>query len=133
MSPENPRTETVLVIDDDVYVRLVISEYLRGCGYKVVECANADEALTVLRHSEIALDLVLSDLEMPGTVDGFSLATWIRKNRPGLDVVLTGNVRRAANAAKDLCDQGPTPQPEHPDLIIDRIRRLMAARPPRER
>jgi CheY-like chemotaxis protein len=132
VSPQSPKPETVLVIDNDVHVRLVIAEYLRTCGYRVVECANADEALAILRHSEIVLDLVLSDIEMPGTVDGFSLATWIRKNRPGLDVVLAGNVRRAADAAKDICDQGPTPQPPHPDLIVDRIRRLMAARPPRK-
>ena len=40
--------ETVLVIDDEVIARMVISEYLRHCGYRVIEAANSDEALAVL-------------------------------------------------------------------------------------
>jgi CheY-like chemotaxis protein len=66
--------ETILVVEDDVLVRMPIAHYLRDCGYKVVEAANADEAVTVLSHKETVIDLVFTDIEMPGALDGFGLA-----------------------------------------------------------
>jgi len=120
--------ETILVVEDEVIVRMVISEYLRGCGYRVIEAASADEALVVLQHTEIGIDVLFSDIEMPGSMDGFALATWVRMNRPSLDVILTGTVPRAANAAAELCESGPLAKPYEPTAVLDLIRRLMAAR-----
>ena len=68
--------ETILVVEDDVLVRIPIAQYLRDCGYKVIEAVSADEAMTVLLHREIVVDVVFSDIEMPGSVDGFGLAKW---------------------------------------------------------
>jgi DNA-binding response OmpR family regulator len=66
---------------------------------------------------------------MPGSVDGFSLARWIRENRPGLEVVLVGTPERAANAAGELCEEGPTlAKPYEPQILVDRIKQLLAAR-----
>jgi response regulator RpfG family c-di-GMP phosphodiesterase len=76
--PSKSRVQTVLVVEDEVFIRLVISEYLRDCGYRVIEAANADEALIVLEHLEIAVDVVFSDIEMPGSIGGFDLANWLR-------------------------------------------------------
>jgi CheY-like chemotaxis protein len=120
--------ETILVVEDEVFARMVISEYLRQCGYKVIEAANADEALTILKHTEINIDVVFTVVQLPGSIDGFGLATWIRKNRPNLDVVLTSTVSRAANAAAELCEEGPLPRPYEPQAVVDRIRRLRADR-----
>ncbi|MFL6548481.1 MAG: response regulator [Povalibacter sp.] len=120
--------ETVLVVEDEILIRHVIAAYLRDCGYKVIEAANADEAITLLAHEEIDVDVVFSDVEMPGTIDGFALAKWLRERRPGVDVLLTGSVSRAADAAADLCDRGPIPKPYEPQLAHDRIRRLLALR-----
>jgi CheY-like chemotaxis protein len=120
--------ETILVVDDEVLVRMVISAYLRDCGYKVIEATNADEALTVLQHLAVKVDVVFSDIEMPGSMDGFALSTWIRANRPGLDVVLAGTVKRAVNAAEELCEEGALPKPYEPQAVLSRIRKLMARR-----
>jgi hypothetical protein len=65
---------------------------------------------------------------MPGAVDGFGLAKWIRQQRPGLDVLLAGTVPRAVRNAKDLCEQGPLPKPYDVRLVHDHILRLLAAR-----
>ncbi len=127
----NKSTETILVVEDEVLVRLVISEYLRDCGYRVIEAANADEALVVLQQTERSIEVVFTDIEMPGTMDGFGLAQWIRSNRPGLHVVLAGSVGRAVQAATDLCQSGSVPKPYEPHTVHDRIRRLLASRPPR--
>jgi CheY-like chemotaxis protein len=53
---ETPQAqETVLVAEDDVLVRMPISQYLRDCGHKVVEAANADEAMTALLQRQLSL------------------------------------------------------------------------------
>jgi DNA-binding NtrC family response regulator len=120
---------TILVVEDEVLIRLVIAEYLRDCGYRVIEAAHADEALLVLRKSELVIDIVFTDVEMPGSMDGFALAQWVRNNRPGMDVILAGSVGRAVQAASDLCDaQDNVPKPYDPQSVHDRIRRLLASR-----
>ena len=123
--------ETVLVVEDDVLLRLSIAAYLRDCGYKVIEAAGADEAVLVLKQPDLNVDVLFSDIEMPGSMDGFALAQWTRTNRPGLDIILAGSAPRAVNAAATLCEDGPVPKPYEPQAVLDRIRRLMAARPPR--
>jgi CheY-like chemotaxis protein len=124
-----PIRETVLVVEDDVLLRLAVAEYLRDCGYQVIEAANGDEAVVVLKQPDLHVGVLVSDVEMPGSMDGFRLAQWTRANRPGLEVVLTGSVPRAVNAAATLCEEGPLPKPYEPQSLHDRIRRLLAARP----
>jgi CheY-like chemotaxis protein len=121
------------VVEDEVLVRSTIAEYLRSCGYRVIEAVNADEALIVIRNLEIKVDIVFSDVEMPGTMDGFALASWIRKNRPELDVILAGSVTRAADSAEKLCDDGPLPKPYQAETVVRQIRRLLAARLSRQK
>ncbi len=119
---------TVLLVEDEVLVRMPIAQYLRDCGYKVIEAVNADEAITVLLHKETVVDIVFSDIEMPGAVDGFGLAKWIREHRPGLNVLLAGTVPRAVENAKELCEQGPVPKPYEAQIVHNHIKRLLAAR-----
>jgi CheY-like chemotaxis protein len=124
--------DTVLVVEGDVLLRLSISVYLRDCGYKVIEAADAEEAVLVLKQPQLDVDVLFSDVQMPGAMDGFGLAQWTRANRPGLDIILTGSVPRAVNAAATLCEEGPMPKPYEPQAVLDRVRRLLAARPPRQ-
>jgi CheY-like chemotaxis protein len=122
-------TETVLVVEDDVLVRLVIAAYLRDCGYRVIEAASADEAVRLLESGEPHVDVLLTDVEMPGEMDGFGLAQWARRARPGVEVVMAGTPARAADAAGELCEDGPTPtRPHPPSAVLARIRRLLAMR-----
>jgi CheY-like chemotaxis protein len=125
VSPE-ARPETVLVVEDEVLVRMVIADYLRECGYRVIEAGSAAEAVTVLSSPE-PVDIVFSDIQMPGEMDGFGLATWVRQNQPWLKVLLTSGNARAANTAGDLCEDGPLEQkPYHPQTILSRIQQLLA-------
>jgi DNA-binding NtrC family response regulator len=120
--------ETILVVEDDVLVRMPISQYLRDCGYRVLEAVSADEAIAVLLHQETSVAIVFSDIEMPGSLDGFGLAKWVREHRPGLDVILTGTLPRTVDSAKELCEQGPIPKPYEAQVVHSQIRRLLAAR-----
>ena len=75
--------ETVLVVEDEVLIWSSISEYLRRCSYRVLEAADADEALIVLQKPSLKVDVLLSDIEMLGTMNGFELAKRARELRPG--------------------------------------------------
>ena len=119
--------QTVLVVEDEVLVRLVIADYLRECGYRVHEAVNAAEALAMLQAPEVSIDIVVSDVQMPGDMDGFGLARWIRGNKPGVQVILTSGVERSADIAATLCEAGPLlEKPYSSQGVVDRIKQLAA-------
>jgi CheY-like chemotaxis protein len=119
--------QTVLVVEDEVLIRLVVADYLRECGYKVHEAVSADEALDILQSPEVAVDVVFSDVEMPGSMDGFALARWVRANKPNMQVILTSGVERSADIAAMLCEAGPLLKKPYPSQhVVDRIRQLSA-------
>lgn len=121
--------DTVMVIEDEVLIRMPISQYLRDCGYRVLEAANADEAVIIMQKPDIQIDVVLCDIEMPGGMNGFGFAKWARIQRPGLAVILAGTAERAANAAAELCEDGPMfTKPYEPQIVLDHIKRVLAAR-----
>jgi DNA-binding response OmpR family regulator len=119
---------SVLVVDNEILERLAICDYLRECGFRVIEAANSDEALIALQKADLAVDVILSDVELPGSLDGFGLARWVREHRPSLPIILAGTAARAADAAGDLCEQGPMlAKPYDPQIVHDRIRRTLAS------
>lgn len=125
----SPRSGTILIVEHDVLIRMVIADYLRECGYKVLEAASGDEAMLVLENSEIAIDIVMSDVEMLGSMDGFALATWVRRNRNDIDVLLTGSAGRVAQVAVDLCEpESIFAKPYEAQKIVDRIKQLLGRR-----
>jgi len=119
---------SVLVVEDEVLVRTSVAEYLRACGYRVLEAKDADEATLILRNDD-DIDIVFTDVQMPGSLDGFGLAQWVRRERPRTRVIITSGVARTSEAAGDLCAEGPLlAKPyDHRDLER-RIRRLLANR-----
>jgi CheY-like chemotaxis protein len=118
---------TVLVVEDEVLIRLVIADYLRECGYRVHEAANAAEAVVVLESPTVTIDIVFSDVQMPGEMDGFGLARWVRVHQPDVRVILTSSVERSADIAATLCEAGPLlEKPYEPTGVVERIRQLIA-------
>jgi CheY-like chemotaxis protein len=123
--------ETVIVVENEVLVRLAIAEYLRHCGYRVLEAASAEEARIVLTQPEIIVHVVFSAVVLGGAMDGFALARWVRGERPGLDVILVGSVERAAHQAGELCEDGPhLRKPYEPQQVVGWIRKLRHLRNP---
>src|SRR5215468_2862421 len=127
-TPSPTAAPSVLVVEDEVLVRTSVAEYLRACGYRVLEANDADEAILILR-SDGRIDIVFTDVQMPGSLDGFGLAQWVRRERPEIRIIITSGVARASEAARDLCAEGPLlAKPyDHRDLER-RIRRLVADR-----
>jgi hypothetical protein len=82
-----------------------------------------------LKKPDIQIDVVLSAVEMSGTMNGFGLAKHAREIRSGLEVILAGSAERAASEAGDLCQEGPMlRRPYDHQIVVERIRRLLAAR-----
>ena len=133
MTVDQPaRQQTILLVEDNVSIRLPIAQYLRDCGYKVIEALNAEEAMTVLLDEETGIDVVFSAIDMPSIMDGFGLSKWVHEKRPGLEVILARAVPRALNVAKELCEDGPLPTPYEPQAVHDHIRRLLTTRKGRD-
>lgn len=120
-------TPTILVVDDEVLICMVVCDYLRECGYRVVEAGNGDEAVTALK-TDTHVDVVFTDVRMPGALDGFGLAQWVHRERPGVRVILTSGIARAAQEAGDLCEDGSLlAKPYDPREVERRIRALLAS------
>ena len=120
---------TVLVVEDDILVRMPIAAYLRHCGYRVIEAASSGEALTVLGQLDLTIDVVLADVELESGTGGFAVAKWTRENRPYTNIILAGTPRRAAEQAGELCAKGPHLKKPYDHLIVEtEIRKLLAAR-----
>lgn len=126
-----PASPSVLIVDGDIISRHAISDYLRHCGYAVVEAAHTDEAIVALGDETLQVDVILCDVAALGTKSGFELASWVRRNRPELEVRLAGTLANAADAAADLCENGPhLSRPYEPQAVVDYINRLRAGRKP---
>jgi signal transduction histidine kinase/CheY-like chemotaxis protein len=83
-----PHNETILVVEDDADVREVTCAAVTDLGYGVREATNADDALALLR-SDAEVDVLFSDIVMPGGMTGLELAAEARRIRPNLKILLT--------------------------------------------
>jgi PAS domain S-box-containing protein len=80
------RGETVLLVEDDTLVRAALAAMLADLGYRVLEAEDADAGLSILAGASV--DALLTDLTMPGRLDGLELAEVAETRRPGLPIVL---------------------------------------------
>jgi DNA-binding NtrC family response regulator len=96
-------TSTILVVEDDALTRLVISDYLQECGFQVYGAATVPEAIDILQSAGSRIDLVFSDIRLPGEMDGIHLARWVNENRAGLPVIVTSGDAARSEAARELC------------------------------
>ncbi|WP_295467670.1 PAS domain S-box protein [uncultured Pseudomonas sp.] len=96
--PALPRVghgETVLVVDDEPTVRMLVTEVLEELGYAALEAADASSGLRLL-ESDVRIDLLVSDVGLPGGMNGRQMADAARQHRPGLKVLfITGYAENA--------------------------------------
>lgn len=80
-------SDRVLVVEDEPLIRMGLAGTLEDMGYRVKEARNADEAWTIL-ESDGGARLVITDVDMPGSMDGLTLARRIRATWPNLPVLI---------------------------------------------
>ena len=87
--PLHPALHRVLLVEDDLGVRLSLKGMLENAGYGVIEASNPLEALAVWRSHQETITILLSDLVMPTGITGQELARHLQQTKPGLRVVFT--------------------------------------------
>jgi signal transduction histidine kinase/ActR/RegA family two-component response regulator len=93
--PRSKASGSVLLVEDDDEVAGLVTDMLRELGYQVTRVASAEAALGALADVR-TIDVVFSDIMMPGRLNGFDLAREIRSRRPGLPILLTSGYADAA-------------------------------------
>ncbi|WP_066926212.1 response regulator [Methylobacterium sp. CCH5-D2] len=83
-----PSPHCALVVDDDALILMDATSILEDAGFKVIEAGNADEALTVLQEHHASITLLFSDVQMPGSRDGFALARHTAEHWPHITIVI---------------------------------------------
>lgn len=126
---ERGASATLLVVDADILVRQAIADYLRQCGYTVLEASSGREAQIILEVEAERVEIVLADASAEGEREGFGLARWLREGHPHMDIILAGSPVMAAAHAPDPWEDGPAVgKGYHPQQVTARIKWLMAAR-----
>ncbi len=97
-------SKRILIVEDEFLIRLTLAEALADEGFEVLEAETGDEALLMIR-ADPAIQLMLTDMQLPGSLDGGSLAARAREHQPGLPVIfVTGrhDMAAAALTGRDL-------------------------------
>ena len=91
MSADQVQTDSamahVLVVEDHALVRQFLTMVIGSAGFRVTTADTGDDALALLEQG-LEVDMLLSDIRMPGSVDGLQLARWARARRPDMAILL---------------------------------------------
>jgi DNA-binding NtrC family response regulator len=121
------RPSTVLVVEDEILIRMPVADYLRDCGYRVLEASNASEAQAMFKAGE-PIEIVFSDVNMPGEMNGFGLAQWVRQEYPDVRIILTSGIANTARNAEQVCGDGPfLEKPYSYEKLAAHIKRLLGS------
>jgi CheY-like chemotaxis protein len=112
----------VLVVEDESILRLQTVLVIEKAGYNVIEACNADEAIAILETRE-DIRVVVTDIEMPGSMDGIKLARTIHNRWPPIELIVTSGRYRVRTA--ELPPRAKfMPKPYTPDVLVTEIRTL---------
>ena len=116
------KRQRVLVVEDEPIICLSITVHLEAHGFQVRTASCAADALAILQEPDCPIDLVFSDVRMPGEMDGLGLSRWVFENRPNIPVILaSGDIGKNA-VLKDLCGAEMMIKPYSYDMVVSRIR-----------
>ena len=124
----NGGDETILVVEDEISLLELVRNILQRYHYRVLIASSGVEALRVWDEQDGRIDLVLTDMIMPGGVTGSDLATELKKRKPGLKIVITSGYSSEL-VGKDF-GQGETaflPKPYQPHQVARMIRETLDA------
>ena len=82
----------ILVVEDELLIRMALAEHLSDEGFEVFEAANADEAISILETND-AIQVMFTDIDMPGSMDGLKLSAAVRNRWPPVRIVVTSGHR----------------------------------------
>jgi CheY-like chemotaxis protein len=127
-SPVEGGTETILVVEDDEGVRAAVIDMLTELGYSVLKAGNAEQALTIL-SSGATIDVLLSDVVMPGPIKTRELARRAQELHPNIQVLYTSGYTQNAIVHNGRLDDGVQllSKPYRRDELARKLRALLGA------
>jgi two-component system, response regulator PdtaR len=125
MQPKAGTRPVVLIVEDELLVRMDAVEVIEADGFEVVEAKNADDAIALLEQRN-DISLIFTDIDMPGSMDGLKLAHFVKDRWPPIKIIATsGHSKITAN---DLPEGGRfMPKPYNPTEVADTIHQLIQA------
>ncbi len=125
--PKNAPDTVILVVEDEALVRMITVEVLADAGFEVIEADCADAALPIIAARD-DIGIVVTDVRMPGCMDGLELAHHIAERRKDVAILVTSGHARPTR--DDLPARASfIAKPFHAETLIDEIRQLKS--PPR--
>src|ERR1700681_3745100 len=115
----------ILIVEEEFPLRLDSAETIESAGFEVIQAANADEAIAILK-ARPDIHVVFTDIQMPGSMDGLKLARFVRDRWPPIKIVATsGHV----TVDEDDLPEGSrfVPKPYRAEQIVATLRDLTAA------
>lgn len=122
-----PGASTILIVEDDASIRSSLSQYLEWCGFNVLQADTGLAAVDKIKqHSQ--LELVFTDVVMPGVMDGVALAAWIAAHHPHLIVMAASEDPQRLEAVRNLCGPYVFQKPYDRRYITRAMREALSAR-----
>lgn len=123
-----PPPSPVLVVEDEMFIRMVAVDALEERGFAIVEAGDAREALEVLERTP-GIALIFTDINMPGDIDGLDLASEVARRWPEVEIIVTSGGTRLES--DDIPDSGTfLPKPYATQQLIDMVREQLGRRQP---
>ncbi len=116
---------TILAVDDEALLLSILNAELEDCGYRVLPAMTGHEAVALLRAHASSIDLLVTDIRLPGDIDGWSLAEEARRLRPDMPVIyVTGYF---AQTSREVSGSVVIAKPYRPSAIVKAARRMGVA------
>jgi len=115
----------ILIVEDELLLRMDSAEMIENAGFEVVQAGNADEAIAILQ-ARPAIHVVFTDIQMPGSMDGLKLAQFVRDRWPPIKIVATSG--RVRVGARDLpAGSVFLPKPYRGARVVATLREMTSA------
>ena len=120
---EREGAPVVLLVEDELLVRMLGADILEDAGFQVVEAMNGEEAVTVL-EARPDVQVLLTDVDMPGSIDGFELARHTSAHRPDIAIlIVSGKVRPGPGEMPE--GSLFVPKPYQPAALVQQIHQML--------
>lgn len=122
------RKSSILVVEDEPIIRMTLTDHLETVGFNVTETGSGDRAMELIKAGT-EIDLIVTDVQMPGWTDGIALALWVRKNHPQIKVIIVSGATNWSSALEGLGVEGVIiPKPYSVEAIALQAKELLGAR-----
>lgn len=126
MSKSNPDgSPVVLLVEDEPLIRMTAADHLEEAGFHVLEAANADVALAALEARSYEIEVLFTDIDMPGSMNGLQLAESVHARWPHIALLISSGYHRPH--PHELPDHGQfLPKPYDADELAQKLREQIA-------